>query len=114
MYICMYITITYYINIIYYHIIASCQVVSRRVVSYCIGGSWPRLALDEDLIRREFKDVVFEDVLFDNNSFVTLLDIVCYCNIYAKAIIIKHPILKHRILELPNTRSSSSSSSSSY
>ena len=50
---------------------------------------------------REFKDVVFEDVVFDNNSFVTLLDIVCYCNIYAKAIIIKHHILKHRILELP-------------
>ena len=29
-----------------------------------------------DLIR-EFKDVVFEDVVFDYNSFVTLLCIVC-------------------------------------
>ena len=46
---------------------------------------------------REFKDVVFEDVVFDNNSFVTLLCIVVYCNIYAKFIIIKH-----HILELPS------------
>ena len=49
----------------------------------------------------EFRDVVFEDVAFDNNSFVTRLDIVFDCNIYLEPIIIKHRILKHHILELP-------------
>ena len=53
-------------------------------------------------ITREFKDVVFEDVVFDTNSCVTLLSIVCYVNTYVKHIIIKHHILKHHILELPN------------
>ena len=51
---------------------------------------------------REFKDVVFEDVVFGNDSLVTLLYTVVYCNIYANYIIIKHHILKHHILELPN------------
>ena len=30
----------------------------------------------EACVNREFKDVVFEDVMFDNNSFATLLYIV--------------------------------------
>ena len=55
---------------------------------------------------REFKDVVFEDVVFDDSSCVTLLYIVMYCNIYAISIVIKHHILKH-ILELPTVVSRS-------
>ena len=49
----------------------------------------------------EFKDVVLEDVVFDNNSFVSLLNIVLYWHIYAKSMISKHHILKQHILELP-------------
>ena len=51
---------------------------------------------------REFKDVVFEDVVCDDNKLVTLLYIVFDCNHYAKYIILKHHILTHHILELPN------------
>ena len=51
---------------------------------------------------RDFKDVVFEDVVFDNNSPVTLLSIVVYCNSYVKFMIMKHHILKHHIPELRN------------
>ena len=68
---------------------------------------------------REFKDVVFEDVVFDSNSCVTLLYIVCYCNIHVKSIIIiiiiiiiiKHNILKHHIPELPKHTHDASSTS---
>ena len=59
------------------------------------------LGRDAGANNREFKDVVFEDVVFDNNGFVTLLSIELKCNIYVKSTIIKHHILKHHILELP-------------
>ena len=49
------------------------------------------------IIIREFMDVVFEDVVFDNHSCVTRSYIVFECNIYVKSIIIKH-----HIPELPN------------
>ena len=50
---------------------------------------------------REFKDVVFEDVVFDYNRF----DIDFNKNNRKQGhttIIFKHHILKHHILELPN------------
>ena len=50
---------------------------------------------------REFKDVVFEDVVFDNNSLGDPMIYCYYCNIYVKYIISKHHILKHHILGTP-------------
>ena len=58
-----------------------------------------RFVPNSNPIVREFKDVVFEDVVFDNNSCLTLLYIVFDCNIYVTYIIIKH-----HIPELPNCR----------
>ena len=50
---------------------------------------------------REFKDVVFQDVVFDNNRFD--IDVTNTNNVYQghKATIIEHHILKHHIPELP-------------
>ena len=40
------------------------------------AGAGGMLGRDAGANNREFKDVVFEDVVFDNNGFVTLLCIV--------------------------------------
>ena len=66
------------------------------------GGSSGRPPPDVDYICREFRDVVFEEVVFDNDSRVC--DPVIYCCLLkhlCQSMIIKH-ILKHHILELPN------------
>ena len=46
----------------------------------------------------EFRDVVFEDVVFDNNR----VHLILYLDWGHITIIIKHRILKHHILELHN------------
>ena len=49
----------------------SCQVIMRTIRTIVISGN------DKHTHKhREFKDVVFEDVVFDNNRFATLLSIV--------------------------------------
>ena len=54
------------------------------------------------VICSEFRDVVFEDVVFDNNRFY-LYPVLRFCLICGhRTIIIKHHILKHHIPELPN------------
>ena len=58
------------------------------------------------VLSREFKDVVFEDVVFDSNSFVTTDYGKLYYYYYYQSppvityIIINHHILKHHIPEL--------------
>ena len=58
---------------------------------------------------REFEDVVFEDVVFDNNTCYLQLNYYLHlCLTYYAimirdvTIIIEHHILKHHIPELPN------------
>ena len=53
----------------------------------------------------EFRDVVFEDVVFDHN--IAYLILKLYFTLWGHiTIIIKHHILKHHILELPRLRDS--------
>ena len=49
----------------------------------------------------EFKDVVFEDVVFDNNRCVPYPLAIDYLPWGHRTILIKHLILKHHIPELP-------------
>ena len=101
MYVYIYIYIHAY-SMYIYMFLYSCV---HSIVFMIYGGASCRCPLFPGRRRRRgtrvFRDVVLQDVGFEHNSCVTLLSIVCYCNIYAKSIIIKLHILKHHILELP-------------
>ena len=75
--ICMYVYI--YIYIICMYVVLGSEtlqhplgvsLLSRHVVG-CVTPLLPQCAMCKTRAR-EFKDVVFEDVVFDNNSFVTI------------------------------------------
>ena len=62
--------------------------------------SRPGTSEAKDRVFREFRDVVFEDVVFDNNSCVTIYYGKHISLFVVNYIIIKHHILKHHIPEL--------------
>ena len=71
MYICVCIYIYIYIHVV--HLSTYIYI----YISYGVGGRRPATTPTQMIAISEFRDVVFEDVVFDNNSVVTLLWIVC-------------------------------------
>ena len=66
------------------------------------GGGQPAGMFPRACINREFKDVVFEDVVFDNDKVLPYPTLRVYLIWGHRTVIIKHRILKHHIPELPN------------
>ena len=100
-YICIYIYIYIY-TVTYIIYIYSGEIRSVLISSIRKISNWGSRIPEPFPMFREFKDVVFEDVVFDNNRCYLYPILRFYLIWRHRTIIIKRHILKHHIPELPN------------